>query len=168
MVEHHAFGILLGQKPRHPDVASCCSNEEDTPCQHRQTADEKGYDGRDDTQNDAGHHGSHHVAWDVHRFVAVTIGSQQLPHYTEADALPATLGVAGPSQAMDQFMNHDAHKHEDESCAPVTYASKKFANRFLTCPYPKERHEEHDGCHHHDDYSEYVCLYNIDGHFAAF
>ena len=102
MVKHHTLGILLGQQPRHPDVTCSCSYEEDSTCQHGQTTNEKGNDGRNDTQDDAWHHGSHHIARDMHWLIAVAIGSQQLPHHTEADALPAALGIAGPSQTVDQ------------------------------------------------------------------
>jgi len=100
-------------EPRHPDVTSSCSNEEDTPCQHGQTADEEGCNSRDDPQDDAGHHGSHHVAGDVHRLITMTIGSQQFPHYAKTDALPSALGIAGPRKTVNQFMNHNAYKHEN-------------------------------------------------------
>ena len=123
MVENHALGILLGQKPCHPNVACSCSYEEDTPCQHRQTADEEGNNGRDDAQDDAGHHGSHHIAGDVHRLIAMAIGSQQLPYHSEADALPSVLGIASPGQAVDQFMNDDAHDEKNNGDAPVAKAS---------------------------------------------
>ena len=123
MVENHALGILLSQQQRHPNVASCSCYEEDTPCQQGQTANEEGNNGWDDTQDDAGHHGSHHIAGDVHRLVTMTVGSQQLPHDAKADALPTALGIAGPRQAVDQFMNHDAYNDKDKGDAPVPKAS---------------------------------------------
>ena len=126
MIEHHTLGIFLGQQPRHPDVASCCSYKKDSPNKHRQTANEKGGDGRDDTQDNTGHHGSHHITWDVHWLVAVAIRSQQLPHHTEADALPAALGIAGPSQTVDQFMNHNAYNDKNKSDTPVAEATEEF------------------------------------------
>ena len=86
-------------------------------------------------QDDAGHHGSHHVAGDMHRLVTMAVRSQQFPHHTEADALPATLGIAGPSQAVDKFMNHDAYNDENKGDAPVAEATKKFSYWLLVLPY---------------------------------
>ena len=119
MIENHAPGILLGQKPCHPDVASSCSNEEDTPSQHGQTANEDGCNGWDDTQNNAGHHGSHHIAGNMHRLVTMAVGSQQFPHNTEADALPTAFCITCPRQAVNQFMNHDTHDDKDKGDAPI-------------------------------------------------
>ena len=168
MIENHALGILLGQKPCHPDVASSCSNEEDTPSQHGQTANEDGCNGWDDTQNNAGHHGSHHIAGNMHRLVTMAVGSQQFPHNTETDALPTAFCITCPRQAVNQFMNHDTHDDKDKGDASVAKTTKEFTYWLLSCPYPEKRHEEHDGCNHHNHNGKYIRLYNIDGHLAAF
>ena len=131
MVEHHTLGILFGQKPRHPNVASCSCYEEDSPCHHRQTADEEGDDGRDDTQDDAGHHGSRHVAGDVHRLITMTIGSQQLPHHTKADEeIISRVNKAGKNRAAEiTVVSSDQHvQWQCHQAGAKTIESEKFAS----------------------------------------
>ena len=53
-----------------------------------------------------------------------------------ADALPAALGIAGPRQAVNQFVYHDANDDKDKGDAPVTKATKEFSYWLLICPYP--------------------------------
>ena len=69
----------------------------------------------------------------------MAIGSQQFPYHTEADAFPAALGIAGPSQSVDQFMNHDAYNDKDKGDTPVAEATEEFTYWLLTCPYPEKK-----------------------------
>lgn len=77
------------------------------------------------------------------------------------------LRVAGPSDAVDEFMNHDAHNRRNEQHNPCGRGAKKLTDGPAIVPNQEKQSGERDAHHTHDDNGKDVCLDQVDGYFPS-